>query len=309
MLGERDQEPFFSIVVPAYNRAATIDRAIASCLGQNFARFELVIVDDGSQDGTSAVVARHRDPRIVCVRQDNAGASAARNRGADLARGRFLAFLDSDDEFLPGKLAAFHAAIERAGPAADSTVWYSPLVFQRGEGNRLVKPGRAIRPDEEVGDYLFAEDGLIQTSTLVVPASLFGRVRFDETLRTLEDLDLCLRLEAQGAAFRMLPEPLAIWHDEWAEGRLSHTTKARDVLGWAAAREAWLSERARSGLLARHLVPIHLRHAPVEAARLLATAVRHRSLSPGRAGSLLLRGAAPGLYARLRDAVVSCLAR
>lgn len=309
MPGERDQEPFFSIVVPAYNRAATIGRAIESCLGQGFGGFELVIVDDGSQDGTAAAVARHRDPRIVCVRQDNAGASAARNRGADVARGRFLAFLDSDDEFLPRKLAAFHAAIERAGAAAEETVWYSPLVFQRGEGNRLVKPARAIRSDEAVGDYLFAEDGLMQTSTLVVSAALFARVRFDEALRTLEDLDLCLRLEAQGAVFRMLPEPLAIWHDEGTEGRLSHTTEARDVLGWAAARQACLSERARSGLLARHMVPIHLRRAPVESARLLTAAMRHRSLSPGRAGSLLLRGAAPGLYARLRDAMISRLVR
>lgn len=297
--------PFFSVVIPAYDRAATLGRAIASCLEQSFAEFEVVIVDDGSRDDTGAVIGRHDDPRIVSVRQDNAGASAARNRGAALARGRHLAFLDSDDEFLPGKLAAFHAAIERAGPAAARTVWYSPLHFRRGEGNSLVKPARAIRPDERVGDHLFAHDGMMQTSTLVVPADLFARVRFDETLRNLEDLDLCLRLEAEGAAFRMLPEPQVIWHDDGLEGRLSHTTTARDVLEWTAAREAWLSERARLGFLARNLVPIDLRRSPLSAARLLAAALRHRSLSRGRAASLLFRGAAPGLYARLRDAVVS----
>lgn len=293
------------MVVPAYNRAGVVGRAIGSCLRQSFAGFELVIVDDGSEDDTEAVVRAHADPRIVYVRQSNAGASAARNRGAEAARGRFLAFLDSDDEFLPEKLAAFHAAIEEAGPAAESTLWYSPLHFQRGRGNRLRKPARAIRPGESVGDYLFAEDGMMQTSTLVVPAGLFARARFDEALRNLEDLDLCLRLEAEGAAFRMLPEPLVIWHDEGEEGRLSHTTTAGDVLEWAAAREAWLSERARCGFLARYLVPISARRAPIEAARLLSASVRLRSISAKRALALLLRGSAPGLYARLRDAVVS----
>jgi GT2 family glycosyltransferase len=297
--------PFFSIIVPAYNRAAILDRAIGSCLAQTYADFELVVVDDGSVDDTAAVIRAHADPRLVYLRQENAGASAARNRGVEAARGAYVAFLDSDDAFLPGKLAAFRTAIDRAGPAAARTVWYSRLYFDRGAGNRRLKPGRAIAPGERVGDYLFADDGLMQTSTLVLARELCAAVRFDERLRNLEDLDLCLRLEAAGAAFAMLPEPLTIWHDDRAEGRLSHTTTAEHVLAWTQAQDGRLSRKARSGFLARYFVPVAARRAPLAATRLLGAAALHRSVSAGRAASLFFRGIAPGVYARVRDALTA----
>lgn len=169
--------PFFSIIIPAYNRSRSIGRAVGSCLAQDMEAIEVIVVDDGSTDDTPHQVAKFMDPRVVYVRQENAGASAARNRGARVARGKYLAFLDSDDEFLPGKLSRFAAAIEAAGPEAEGIVWYSPLYFQRGEGNRLLKPDRPIGADERVGDYLFATDGLMQTSTLVIESRLFDQVR------------------------------------------------------------------------------------------------------------------------------------
>ena len=89
------------------------------------------------------------------LKQGNAGAAAARNRGAAAAEGRYLAFLDSDDAFLPGKLRAFRHAIA-AEWDDERTVWYSPLLFFRGEGVQTAKPPRAIGPGERVGDYLFA---------------------------------------------------------------------------------------------------------------------------------------------------------
>ncbi len=205
------EDPFFSIIIPAYNRAPTIGRAIRSCLRQSFADFEVIVVDDGSRDGTAEAVARCGDSRVSCVRQENRGASAARNRGVAEARGTFVAFLDSDDEFLDCKLAIFHAAIVQAGPEATRTVWYSPLIFDRGQNNRMVKPERAIASGEQVGDYLFAYDGMMQTSTLVIGRDLFLQVGFDESLRNLEDLDLCLRLESEAVAIRMLTPPLVVW--------------------------------------------------------------------------------------------------
>lgn len=297
--------PFFSIIIPAYNRSRSIGRAVGSCLAQDMEAIEVIVVDDGSTDDTPHQVAKFMDPRVVYVRQENAGASAARNRGARVARGKYLAFLDSDDEFLPGKLSRFAAAIEAAGPEAEGIVWYSPLYFQRGEGNRLLKPDRPIGADERVGDYLFATDGLMQTSTLVIESRLFDQVRFDEKLRNLEDLDICLRLEAAGAHFRMLDRPLVIWHDDHHVGRLSYTTTAENVTSWIAERRHLLSERAQCGFLARYLAPIVLRRSPLVGTHLLASAVRRGSLSSSRAFSLLLRGAAPSAYASLRDILVA----
>lgn len=299
--------PFFSVVIPAWNRQHLIARTINSCLAQDFSDFEVVVVDDGSSDDTRGAVAAFSDPRIRYVWQENAGASAARNRGAAEARGLYVAFLDSDDEFLPGKLSAFHAAIASAGDAA--LCWYSPLWFHRGDGNRLLKPARAIGADERVGDYLFAGEGLMQTSTLVIPRDLFLTVGFDADLRTLEDLDLCLRIEAAGGQFRMLPGPQVVWYDDTPVGRLSYTVTPDHVLGWAAQARGLMSARARAGFLARYAAPGLIRQNPLRAIGMLGRGVTTGGLSAPRAGSLLLRGIAPGAYGRLRDALVQRRAR
>jgi glycosyltransferase involved in cell wall biosynthesis len=298
-------EPYFSVVIPTYNRAGVVGRAIESCLAQTFTDFEVIVVDDGSADDTQTRVLAYRDARVIYVRQENAGASAARNLGAELSRGRFLAFLDSDDEFLPGKLRAFHTACEECGRGADTAVWYSPLLFQRGPANRLTKPRRAIADEETVGDYLFAYDGMLQTSTLVVPRGLFLRVRFDPRLQNLEDFDLCIRLEADGARFRMLREPYVIWYDDMPEGRLSYQASIDEVKAWAEANRSKLSERAFHGLLARHTAAEVARSAPLAAMGLLLAALRHRSISLLRASSLMTRGTMPGFYGRVRDALVT----
>jgi glycosyltransferase involved in cell wall biosynthesis len=99
--------PVVSIVVPTYKSAAFIDRMIRSVLAQSMDDWELIIVDGASDDGTREIVNEHRrrsDGRIVFVEQPNAGCNAARNTGIDLSRGRYVALLDSDDEFLPTKL-------------------------------------------------------------------------------------------------------------------------------------------------------------------------------------------------------------
>lgn len=97
--------PRVSVVIPTYNRAQFIASAIESVLTQTFGDFELIVVDDGSTDRTSEIVTSISDPRLVFVRQDNAGRSTARNRALALAKGAYIAFLDSDDLYLPGKLA------------------------------------------------------------------------------------------------------------------------------------------------------------------------------------------------------------
>jgi hypothetical protein len=100
-----------SVVLNTYNRSALLARAIRSVLAQSFADFELVVVDDDSVDSTADVVASFADPRITFARQDHAGLSASRNRGAALASGEWIVFLDDDDEVEQGWLAAFEPAL------------------------------------------------------------------------------------------------------------------------------------------------------------------------------------------------------
>src|SRR6266851_295823 len=93
-----------SVVIPTYNRAHLISRALASAIRETKPGDEMIVIDDGSSDNTEAVVKRFDDVRIRYVRQSNQGAGAARNRGAQEASGDLLAYLDSDDEWLPGKI-------------------------------------------------------------------------------------------------------------------------------------------------------------------------------------------------------------
>lgn len=101
--------PYFSIIIPMYNRERFIGRALASCLAQDFSDFEIVVVDDGSEDGSREAVGRVHDPRIRLVCHGaNLGRCPARNTGMSVAGGEWLVFLDSDDEILPGSLRRIH---------------------------------------------------------------------------------------------------------------------------------------------------------------------------------------------------------
>src|SRR5579859_6948520 len=106
MLGEAmSKAPAVSVILPTYNRAHLLPRAIASVLGQSFRDFELIVVDDGSKDDTVGLMRSYDDPRIVFLPPErNLGDAGARMRGIACARGEWLAFQDSDDEWLPDRL-------------------------------------------------------------------------------------------------------------------------------------------------------------------------------------------------------------
>ncbi len=100
--------PFFSIIIPVYNASSTIARTVTSVLNQQFVNYEIIIVDDGSTDGTSLIIEQFKDVRIRILVNDNQGPSASRNKGAELASGTYLIFLDSDDFFSENYLECTH---------------------------------------------------------------------------------------------------------------------------------------------------------------------------------------------------------
>jgi glycosyltransferase involved in cell wall biosynthesis len=233
--------PTFSVVIPVYNRAGSIGPTLQSVKDQTFADFECIVVDDGSMDGPEleAAVRRLDDQRFRYLRRENGGGGAARNTGTEAARGRLIAFLDSDDFFLPSKLQACRARMTDDPLHAV----YSSCLVDRGVGRYWVRPSRAIRTHEDVGEYLFVSNQFIPTPTIVLHREIALTVAWDPALRKGQDLDFCLRLHRAGVRFHMVEEPLVIWNDFSEMGRASRTT------GWQAP-QAWL-ERSRPLLTKR----------------------------------------------------------
>ncbi len=117
MISEETSEPVVSIIVPVYNLEAYVDRCLESVAGQTFGRFEAIVVDDGSCDGSWATIQRHAaaDARIVAVHKENQGVARARETALAHVRGRYVCFLDGDDWWEPDMLERMVAAIEEEG--------------------------------------------------------------------------------------------------------------------------------------------------------------------------------------------------
>jgi glycosyltransferase involved in cell wall biosynthesis len=208
--------PLVSVVLPTYNRAHTIERAIASVLDQSLADFELIVVDDGSTDATAAVLRRGADPRmrVIGVRDGasaRAGCAAARNAGVRASRGVYVAFQDSDDEWRSDKLATAVAMLE--GTAADTGVFYSDMLRADASGGRTALRAPAVTPgvlvDEATLDYQVHGIGI--QSAVVKRACLQSSGLFDEALPRFVDLDLFIRL-ADRFRFVHAAVPLVTYH-------------------------------------------------------------------------------------------------
>jgi glycosyltransferase involved in cell wall biosynthesis len=199
--------PTVSVVIPAYNAAWCVGKAIDSVLAQDFRDFELIVVDDGSTDDTAAVLAGYGEA-IRVVHKPNGGLSSARNAGITAARGEFVAFLDADDWWLPSKLSR-QVALMRARPELGFSSTCARVEDPQG---RLVNLWACARWQGSFLVHLFgsAADVAGSGSAVIARRELFASVGgFDETLRSLEDIDMWMRLAAV-SEYACIDEPLAV---------------------------------------------------------------------------------------------------
>jgi len=198
--------PTVSVIIPAYNRAATIHRAIRTVLAQTFADYELIVVDDASSDPTRETVQKIPDGRVkLIVHEKNRGAAAARNSGMKAAAGKYIAWLDSDDEWLPLKLEAQLSALRKA-PGEVKACY---CAYERVENDQSV----VYIPRSKDARSLYLTCDLGPGSTLLFERAVLDTVGFlDETLTRYEDAEWLLRYCSR---YRLIgvDEPLARVHD------------------------------------------------------------------------------------------------
>jgi glycosyltransferase involved in cell wall biosynthesis len=199
--------PLISVIIPAYNSSKTIQQTIESVLNQTFTDFELLVIDDGSQDATLEVVKRISDQRLQIFSYPNAGVSVTRNRGLAKAVGEYISFLDADDLWTPDKLDAQLNALQANPQAAVAYSWTDYI----DECDRFLYPGSHITANGDVyaklllGDFL--ENG---SNALVRRAALIDVGGFDESLVGPEDWELFLRLAAN-YHFVAVPHPQILY--------------------------------------------------------------------------------------------------
>lgn len=208
-------KPTVSVIIPVYNGAAEVRRAIDSALAQEHCDVEVIAINDGSKDETASVLAEFGD-RIRAINQQNSGLAKTRNNGIALATGEWVAFLDHDDYWLPKKLSQQLEAAKRTGY---DVVYTNAGNF--GDVGRVAELRSEPKAMAE-GDLL---EPLLQDNFIVVSSVMIRRAVikdagcFDSSLPSVEDWDLWLKLSARGVRFAAVGEPVTMY--QWRAGSMS----------------------------------------------------------------------------------------
>ena len=203
--------PNVSVIIPTYNRAKLIKRAVDSVLAQTYNDYEIIIIDDGSTDGTQDILKDYHHS-IRYIYKENEGISATRNRGIKEAKGKYLAFLDSDDQWFPDKLAVQVNLMEKNHNLG---IVCSKMNILNGKGEKI-----GTKPEQKTGKNfreLLEIGGDLPTSTVMARKECFDKVGvFDELLPPMEDFEMWVRIASQYDIYTVPDKVFALYyrHDE-----------------------------------------------------------------------------------------------
>jgi glycosyltransferase involved in cell wall biosynthesis len=230
-------DPLVSVIIPTYNRAKFLPAAIDSVLTQTYGQVELIIVDDGSTDDTDQVLSSYGD-RIRVLKQQNAGPAIARNRGIGVATGDIIAFLDSDDQWLPSKLERQVESLKAAGPDVICCLCNCTVLYANG-GKTSTFAIADTTPDCATGMWLNPVEVLLNrfvmfNQAIAIRREVLERVGyFDESLRFGEDYELPFRLALEGP-WTIIREELVVYHEaspgSWAKAAMREELRLREDL-------------------------------------------------------------------------------
>lgn len=198
-----------SVVLPNYNRYHELESAIRSILNQTYSAYEIIVIDDCSIDKERiAEIVNSFDSELIklILLQENMGGAKARNVGIKAASGDFIAFLDSDDSWEADKLKSQLDVVKQYDTG--KILIYTKSNIRRYKRALLQLPKRSIEPWEKVSDYLFVNNGFIQTSSILIDRNTCLKCMFDETLRRHQDYDFLFKAESIIERFVYVDIPL-----------------------------------------------------------------------------------------------------
>lgn len=230
----------FSVVIPVYNGSKKISNALDSLKNQSESDFEVIIVDDCSEDfeDLKIEVNKFSTLNIKLIKHEvNKNGAAARNTGVENASGVYIAYLDADDYWDVNKLKFYKERLTSLHNTSN-VILYSKIKVLKPSGHEVIRPDRELACDEHVSDYLFVSKQLIQTSTIVLAREMALKIRFDERFIRHQDYDFVLRAQQVfNCDFIMINESLTIYSSsDFALKRSLHLGETSDFSKY------WLSE-------------------------------------------------------------------
>jgi glycosyltransferase involved in cell wall biosynthesis len=240
-----------SVVIPTRNRAVLVRRAVDSVLAQTYTDFELIVVIDGPDEATEAILATVDDARLrVKVHPASLGGAQARNSGVEEARTEWIAFLDDDDLWLPGKLAA---QMKVALSAGEENICVACKFIEQSEMGERTLPLRVPDAGEPISEYFFCPksmslgEGFVQTSTLVMRRASMQRTPFLPGLACGQEMTWMLRsARDENLKLVILPEPMVLFNDFQSRSRISIAPKWRTLYNWAREHREYFTPKAYS---------------------------------------------------------------
>lgn len=239
-------EPLISVIIPTYNREYIIKNAIKSVLEQTYTNIELLIIDDASTDNTETIVKSFKDNRIKYIKLiDNTKGKKTRNVGIKMSKGDYIAFLDSDDEWIPNKIEKQLKAITHEKLKNKEIMCFTGLLINN-KGKYKKQINKYYQNEMNIIDYILVERNEVQTSSYMVSSSIAKKTLFNESLKKHQDWDFCIRLRKNNVTFVNIPECLTIWNVDKRADRISESYKNEEIsLDWLNKNSDYFSKKAQ----------------------------------------------------------------
>ena len=244
----------FSVVIPCYNASSTIARTLESLKDQTFKHFEIIVVDDasGDQDVLLEIIRPYGEYMDITILTNdiNRNGAYSRNRGIEVARAEYIAFLDADDEWVSTRLESVLSLIEKTED--NQFIIYGRFELIRNHYTGALLPIRSIKTGELVSDYVFAAGQHMQTSTFVCPADVARMILFDVNLIRHQDSDFMMRAQEKGVRFIFQDIKCASYYfrsDDMRKRISSGRINSDFCLRWLEIKRHYFSEASIAGYM------------------------------------------------------------